>query len=805
MNINYFYGKTMRSNIGKNYTTTWNKFIELFKNPIIQNIEFTELQKMINRKTELQNPITETEKEEKKKIQTTIANYKDVHYIIGGNFAENKRSNGDDTLLFRNLIALDIDNCNEKIWEKIKVFNKYEYLLHSSFSHSPNNPKLRLFIPIRDNISNKNDYINVVTNIITYNGFTLQNKTNVNGEIDMASLKFNQLMFLPNIPKNGEYIYKHNSGEFLDISKYKTIENTIFNIPEKNNKISPYEMKESSFIRKFCLKYDIHQCIKIFLPDIYIDRKDNRYTYVNGSSQHGAVVYSDSQGHKNVYLYTNHGSDPLNDLHCHNSFDLIQEHKFNGNLEATLQWVKTIFKSHVVDKNVDKNINLDLESVKWHPDYTYVKYEDPGDTEKNKKTQRLSDFFSEFPNNTGPEIKSITPLPVTENVKCLLTHYNIKIKFNIIKNSFDVFENDVISKYNLENFLVVIRDNADKQSFKITKDKITDIIIKIALDNEYNPIEDYLKKSHKYYLKNSDKDIFNKLMNTINSDSEWKNKFIGKFLLQMIYLGVSKEDTQVCADYMLVLQGKQFIGKTTWLRNLLPKQFRAKYFLGGRTLDPTNKDDRIETVTNWLVEMGEISSTFRKADQEALKNFITDYKDKFRLPYAKEALEKKRRTSLCGSTNDIEYLKDLTGTRRFLTLNCISFDKETKIDIDMLWGYMYSLYLNNVSYKFTNEEVEQIIIDNEKYLNKPEKLLIIEDTWNLNPDKEQGQWKTGAEIFAELPPQTLLNKFTIGRELKKNNIKWKRDKHLMKDIFYVSRKYSPINVLADNNIDNEPF
>jgi putative DNA primase/helicase len=477
--------------------------------------------------------------------------------------------------------------------------------------------------------------------------------------------------------------------------------------------------------------------------------------------------------------------------------------KFNLDIEFNENINNPQFINNTVDKQVE---NLDLKSVKWDPDYTFVKYVDPLGENGSKKTQRMSEYFLEFPDKNGPTIKDITPLPVTENVKCLLKHYNIEIKFNIIKNSFDVFENDIISKYNLENFIVIIRDNADKQNFKITKDKIIDIIIKIALDNEYNPIEDYLKEAHEYYLKNPDKEIFNKLMDTINSESEWKNKFIGKFLLQMIYLGICEDESQVAADYMLVLLGKQFIGKTTWLRNLLPEKFRSKYFLGGRTLDPTNKDDRIETVTNWLVEMGEISSTFRKADQEALKNFITDFKDKFRLPYAKEAIEKKRRTCLCGSTNDIEYLKDLTGTRRFLTLNCISFDKETKIDIDMLWGYMYSLYLKGVSYKFTNNEVEQIMISNEKYLNKPEKILIIEDVWNLNPPENKGIWLTGQAICSELPDNNLLNRFTIGRELKKNKIKWKRDKHTKKDLFFVCRLSSyNENINYDIDEKKEPF
>jgi len=373
MNINYFYGKTMLSNEGKNYSTQWSNFIKLFEKPIVQNIEYNELQKLLVEKNNLQNihvsDRTKEQRQQLKLLQDKISNYKNVHYIIGGNFSANKRTNGDDALLYRNLIALDIDNCNEKIWEKLKVFDNTEYLLHSSFSHSPEKPKLRLFIPINNNIRNKHDYINIVTNIITYNGFSLQNKDNLDGDIDQASTKFNQLMFLPNIPKNGEYILKHNKGEILNINDYKTKENTIFDSTEKKNngtKIqSPYDMKDQSIIKKFCIKYNIHQCIKEFLSDIYIDRKGDRYTYSLSSSKHGAIVYSDQYNNPAIFLYSNHGSDPLNDYHCHNSFDLIKEYKFGGNIDKTIEWVKTLFPQPV-NKKVDifEKINQAISDIK---------------------------------------------------------------------------------------------------------------------------------------------------------------------------------------------------------------------------------------------------------------------------------------------------------------------------------------------------------------------------------------------------------------------------------------------------------
>ena len=474
--------------------------------------------------------------------------------------------------------------------------------------------------------------------------------------------------------------------------------------------------------------------------------------------------------------------------------------KFNLDIEFN----ENINNPQFINNTVDKMENLDLKPVKWNPDYTFVKYVDPLGENGSKKTQRMSEYFKEFPNKNGPAIKDITPLPVEQNISCLLNHYNYSIKYNVIKMDYEVFLNnkyiDVLEniKSHIENLCII-------QDLKMTDKRLLANLTLIGRENKYNPWEDYLKEAHRYYLKNPDKEIFKKLAETLKSDDEWKNKFIGKFLLQMIYVGCSKDDDMIASDYILVLKGGQHIGKTTWLKNLLPEKLKHSYFLEGRSLDLNNKDSIMETVSNILLEMGEIATTFKKSDQEAMKNFITASRDKFRLPYAAAAITVKRRCCLAATTNDNEYLRDLTGTRRYLTINCIDFDKKTKIDIDMLWGYMYSLYLKGISYKFEMDEIKTINEINSQYINKPEKILIIEDIWDLNPSEENGQWKTAGEILAELPPQNLLNKISLGKELKKTRVKFDYNKALKQYKFFVSRKYNQVEHLPDKNFDKEPF
>ena len=352
------------------------------------------------------------------------------------------------------------------------------------------------------------------------------------------------------------------------------------------------------------------------------------------------------------------------------------------------------------------------------------------------------------------------------------------MKFNIIKDNYEVFKDGNYHPMSLDIFSTYFMDFGTKHNLKLRKDKVIDFLKALALENKYNPIEEYLKKSHKYYLLNPNDNIFTELSDTLITDSKYKSKFLSKFLLQMVWMICCEDDSRIAAQYMLVLQGEQGIGKTTWFKNLLPKELGAKYFLGGRLLDPSNKDHVMETIDNWLVEMGEISSTFRKADQENLKNFITAHQDKFRRPYDKEAIEKKRRTSLCGTTNDIEYLRDLTGSRRFLTLNCSNINWQKEIDIDMLWGFIYDKYLKGVSYAFTHEEEREINEYNQQYLNKPESLLLLEEYFELNPEIDEGDnWMSSKEAYNKLGLQTIIpSYFKLGKELKRFGIASKRTK-----------------------------
>jgi len=124
----------------------------------------------------------------------------------------------------------------------------------------------------------------------------------------------------------------------------------------------------------------------------------------------------------------------------------------------------------------------------------------------------------------------------------------------------------------------------------------------------------------------------------------------------------------VKAQGVLILQGGQGIGKTTWIENLADDNYSFIETEGN--INPDNKDKVKECISKWIVELSELDGTLKKSDIAALKAFITRPFDELRLPYAKTAKKYIRRTVFAGSVNNPLFLDDPTGNRRFWTIAC---------------------------------------------------------------------------------------------------------------------------------------
>lgn len=166
---------------------------------------------------------------------------------------------------------------------------------------------------------------------------------------------------------------------------------------------------------------------------------------------------------------------------------------------------------------------------------------------------------------------------------------------------------------------------------------------------------------------------------------------------------------------VLVLQGRQLLGKTSWIRALIPASLlRDSVILTGHHLDPSNKDSMTTAIKHWLVEMGELDSSFRK-DIARLKGFLTSDKDKVRRPYARTNSEYQRRTVFCASVNEETFLVDPTGNSRFWTLPATEINYQHDIDMQQVFAQLAVDLDRGTKWWLTPEEDAELEVQNDAH------------------------------------------------------------------------------------------
>jgi predicted P-loop ATPase len=241
---------------------------------------------------------------------------------------------------------------------------------------------------------------------------------------------------------------------------------------------------------------------------------------------------------------------------------------------------------------------------------------------------------------------------------------------------------------NLRKYLAI----AHKADFSMAN--LSDAVTFVSGKYSYDPVKDYLN-SIKW---DGTPRIDNWLCTHMNAADNAYTRFVGKMTLVGACARIDKPGIKY--DYMLILEGKQGIGKS-----------EACKALGGEWFTEMSLSDRTkETVESmqgaWIIEVPELS-VFKKKDIESLKAFITITKDKQRLPYGRRSQIFPRRNIFIGTVNPSNsgYLTDSTGNRRFLPVFCNGDINIGKIlaDKDQLWAEAWKAYKEKSPLYLTGE------------------------------------------------------------------------------------------------------
>jgi predicted P-loop ATPase len=169
----------------------------------------------------------------------------------------------------------------------------------------------------------------------------------------------------------------------------------------------------------------------------------------------------------------------------------------------------------------------------------------------------------------------------------------------------------------------------------------------------YHPIQEYLSGLPAWDRKERLEAMLIELMGA--EDTELNRAYSRRWMVS----AVARAFEPGCqADHMLILQGKQGVGKSSFLRDLCPK----REWFGSGAFDPS-RDGRMRISSLWIFEFAELAALASR-DIESVKEFITNQVDTYRAPYARSTQEHPRMGVLAGTTNQERFLRD-EENRRF--------------------------------------------------------------------------------------------------------------------------------------------
>jgi len=199
---------------------------------------------------------------------------------------------------------------------------------------------------------------------------------------------------------------------------------------------------------------------------------------------------------------------------------------------------------------------------------------------------------------------------------------------------------------------------------------------------------------------------------------------------------------------VLTFQGAQEIGKTSFFRSIVPSEHFESWFKDGVHVDTKDKDSIKRVISHWIVELGEIEGMFKK-EISSLKAFITSDEDILRLPYERKAEKYPRRTIMCATVNDPNFLNDPTGSSRFWVITAKSIRYNHDLDIRQLWAQALEHYASGMSWWLEGIERDWLTISNANFYDLDTHSELIRLKYDLDQLKME-QCKTRIMLTTEI-------------------------------------------------------
>ncbi|MEI1258343.1 virulence-associated E family protein [Blautia sp. JLR.GB0024] len=643
-------GRSRMEKNWKNKTFTWSQLLAKLKNP-------TRTQETIAEYMSL--PKTDQDK------------IKDVGGFVGGTLKGGRRKA--ENVQERQLITLDADFAPVDLVETLYLYLDGAYAVYSTHKHTPEKPRLRILIPL-DRPVTPDEYEAIARKLAEEIGIDY---------FDDTTYQPGRLMYWASVASDGQYVFDYDDSSWISaddvLAQYPDWTDTSY-WPESSRAVEqrkrtakkqgdPCEKK--GLIGAFCRTYTIDEAIREFLQDVYIPcAMSGRYTYAEGSTAAGLVLYDDK------FAYSNHATDPAGGKLC-NAFDLVRIHKFG-----------------IQDEDVDSDTAVTkLPSYKAMMEFIQEDKETRLTLGRERKQEIMEDF------EDGDEWLSLLTYNkqgLEKNLNNVLTimQHDESLKGLVFNQMADNLEFRDEAPWKRPGRFWRDADDAQLEAFlaaryvEFPKAKILSAVTKVADDRAYHPVREYLAGLPEW---DGVKRVDTLLIDYLGADD---NDYTRQVTRKTLCAAITRVMHPGCKfDTVLVLCGPQGIGKSTLIAKLGQEWFSDSLNLA----DTKDKTAAEKLQGYWIIEIGELAG-MGSAGVKTLRTFITTQDDRYRASYGRRVSSHPRQCILIGTTNSEEgYLNDVEGGRRFWPVNVPSIGEKrvwdiTQEEINQIWAEAFCRY-----------------------------------------------------------------------------------------------------------------
>lgn len=649
--------------------------------------------------------------------------------MICGSFSSPQRAS--EYLISRSIITYDIDSYQGNFDELLSLirecFKNNTYIYYTTASSTYDKPRIRLMLFIDKDIK-ATDYGKITRNI-AYESLP----GNLKNAIDDSSYSPMQLMFLP-CRVNNDFRAGKNVGDLINVDSYL----------EEKEEVAGEENLES-----------LSRELVIYHKSLPLDITREKVEEVLAAYDCSKTSY-------------------------HSWFTVAQalNHQFRGNtegLEIFTRW--SLSDNRYKTDDIIEECRIKYYSVKGNVANPVTfgsviklvneKNKLPEKIEENKlilskvNIDDFKDYKSKF-TAKGIEIRTI--LTTYQNFEKLCNHYGVNISYDVItkRNQSTMFQFEDDNLLTTEVKSLMIRNSLNTQL-------AGEYVYMMGRKNRFNSFKKILDNTIWDGVSRFDEFCKTVIVNPMYEDI--KKIYLLKWIQQMLYLSHVENEDRKIGRYILVFQGMQEKGKSTWVINLLPRNLKS-YICEGLELNIRDSMNVLTCISHLIVELGELEQSFRKTDIDGFKAFFGRTKDVLNMKWIPYPVTFYRTTSFIGSINDEEFLKDRTGSTRFLIIPAKGFNGYHNIDMLQLYKEI----------RETTDYVNFELNDDEKISQKEHNRIfevpdIIEedflDNYDLTVAKEECQYFSANEILVQLGYRkvdiTHSRRMDIGRILKKHN------------------------------------